>query len=409
MVTALTVRQALGRTNVAVSSLGLGTASIGNLYRAVDDTTAADTVRAALAAGMTYFDTAPHYGLGLAEERLGAVLGRSTDAVVSTKVGRSLEPNDSPNPGDDLEAGFAVPARWTRRWDFTRDGVLRSLDESRRRLRRDRIDVVFIHDPDDHMDEALDSALPTLVELRDAGVVGAIGAGMNSAPLLARFVETGAVDVVLLAGRYTLLEQGALDDLLPAAIEYGVSVVIGGVFNSGILTRDDVSADALYNYVQAPAQLLQRARRLATVCRDHRVTLPAAAMQFPLAHPAVACVLVGAASAAHVDEAVRWSSAAIPAALWQDLAAAGLLRADAPTPTADSLKIDAHHHLWDPARRHYPWMAGPALEPIRRRYGVEDLRAETAGAGVLATVLVQTVSDMSETEEFLATAIDSGG
>ncbi len=336
MVTALTVRQTLGRTNVAVSSLGLGTASIGNLFRAVDDTTAADTVRAALAAGMTYFDTAPHYGLGLAEERLGAVLGRSTDAVVSTKVGRSLGPNDSPNPGDDLEAGFAVPARWTRRWDFTRDGVLRSLDESRRRLGRDRIDVVFIHDPDDHMDEALDSALPTLVELRDAGVVGAIGAGMNSAPLLARFVETGVVDVVLLAGRYTLLEQGALDDLLPVAIEYGVSVVIGGVFNSGILTRDDVSADALYNYVQAPAQLLQRARRLAAVCRDHRVTLPAAAMQFPLAHPAVACVLVGAASAAHVDEAVRWFSAAIPAALWQDLVAAGLLRADAPTPTADS-------------------------------------------------------------------------
>ena len=214
--------------------------------------------------------------------------------------------------------------------------MLRSLDESRRRLGRDRIDVVFIHDPDDHMDEALDSALPTLVELRDAGVVGAIGAGMNSAPLLARFVETGVVDVVLLAGRYTLLEQSALDDLLPAAIEYGVSVVIGGVFNSGILTRDDVSADALYNYVQAPAQLLQRARRLAAVCRDHRVTLPAAAMQFPLAHPAVACVLVGAASAAHVDQAVGWSSAAIPNALWQDLVAAGLLRADAPTPTADS-------------------------------------------------------------------------
>ena len=180
------------------------------------------------------------------------MLGRSTDAVVSTKVGRSLEPNDSPNPGDDLEAGFAVPARWTRRWDFTRDGVLRSLDESRRRLGRDRIDVVFIHDPDDHMDEALDSALPTLVELRDAGVVGAIGAGMNSAPLLARFVETGVVDVVLLAGRYTLLEQDALDDLLPAAIEHGVSVVIGGVFNSGILTRDDVSADALYNYAPGP-------------------------------------------------------------------------------------------------------------------------------------------------------------
>ena len=205
MVVALTAQRLLGRTSISVSSLGLGTAALGNLYQAVDNTTAAGAVRAALAAGMTYFDTAPHYGLGLAEQRLGAVLSRSTDAVVSTKVGRLLEPNERPEPGDDLAAGFAVPAYWTRRWDFTRDGVLRSLDESRRRLGRDRIDVVFVHDPDDHMDEALDSALPTLVELRDAGVVGAIGAGMNSAPLLARFVETGVVDVVLLAGRYTLI------------------------------------------------------------------------------------------------------------------------------------------------------------------------------------------------------------
>ena len=323
----------LGRTSVAVSSLGFGTASIGNLYRPVDESTAAGAVGAALAAGITYFDTAPHYGLGLAEQRLGAVLARSTDAVVSTKVGRLLEPNDEPNPGDDLAAGFAVPARWTRHWDFTRDGVLRSLDESRRRLGRDRIDVVFIHDPDDQMDEALDSALTTLVELRDAGVVGAIGAGMNSAPSLARFVESGVVDVVLLAGRYTLLEQDALDDLLPAAVERRTSVVVGGVFNSGILSRDDVR-DTRYNYGPAPAHLVQRARRLAKVCRDYGVTLPAAALQFPFGHPAVACVLVGAASAEHVNQAAAWIDVPIPSDLWAELAGEGLLHPNAPIPTS---------------------------------------------------------------------------
>ena len=331
---ALTDQRLLGRTSVSVSSLGLGTAPLGNLYGAVDDTTAAGAVGAALAAGVTYFDTAPHYGLGLAEQRLGAALGRSTDVVVSTKVGRLLEPNDRPDPGDDLAAGFAVPARWTRRWDFTRDGVLRSLEESRRRLGRDRIDVVFIHDPDDHMDEALDSALPTLVELRAAGIVGAIGAGMNSASLLARFVETGVVDVVLLAGRYTLLEQEALDDLLPAAVERGTSVVVGGVFNSGILARHDVPADTRYNYAPAPAHLVQRARRLAAVCRSHGVTLPVAALQFPFAHPAVACVVVGAASARHVTQASAWMNVPVPRDLWSELAGEGLLRDDAPIPTS---------------------------------------------------------------------------
>ena len=252
---------------------------------------------------------------------------------MSTKVGRLLEPNDTPEPGDDLGDGFAVPARWARRWDFTRDGVLRSLDESRRRLGRERIDVVLIHDPDDHMDEALDAALPTLVELRDAGVVGAIGAGMNSAPLLARFVATGVVDVVLLANRYTLLEQGAIDDLLPAATGHDTSVVIGGVFNSGILASDDVPADARYDYGEAPALLVDRARRLADVCRSHGVSLPAAALQFPLAHPAVACVLVGAASAEQVTQAVAWMNDRIPDDLWPELVAAGLLHPEAPTPS----------------------------------------------------------------------------
>jgi D-threo-aldose 1-dehydrogenase len=328
----LAPHRALGRTNVVVSRLGFGTAPIGNLYRAIDDRTAEDAVAAALGAGIDYFDTAPHYGLGLAEQRLGAALARSPDTVVSTKVGRLLEPNEAADPGDDLASGFAVPARWTRRWDFSRDGVLRSLDDSRRRLGRDRLDVVLIHDPDDHLDEALDAALPTLVELRQAGVVGAIGAGMNSAPLLTSFVDTGVVDVVLLAGRYTLLDQDALDDLLPAAAKRGVSVIVGGVFNSGILTRDDVQADARYDYQLAPTHVVARARRLASVCRDHGVALPAAAVQFPFAHPAVASVVLGLASAEQVDQATAWLDAPIPGDLWSNLTSEGLLRADAPAP-----------------------------------------------------------------------------
>jgi D-threo-aldose 1-dehydrogenase len=328
----LAPHRALGRTNVVVSRLGFGTAPIGNLYRAIDDRTAEDAVAAALGAGIDYFDTAPHYGLGLAEQRLGAALARSPDTVVSTKVGRLLEPNEAADPGDDLASGFAVPARWTRRWDFSRDGVLRSLDDSRRRLGRDRLDVVLIHDPDDHLDEALDAALPTLVELRQAGVVGAIGAGMNSAPLLTSFVDTGVVDVVLLAGRYTLLDQDALDDLLPAAAKRGVSVIVGGVFNSGILTRDDVQADARYDYQLAPTHVVARARRLASVCRDHGVALPAAAVQFPFAHPAVASVVLGLASAEQVDQALAWLDAPIPGDLWSNLTSEGLLRADAPAP-----------------------------------------------------------------------------
>jgi D-threo-aldose 1-dehydrogenase len=326
----VTVR--LGGTDVEVSSMGLGTAPLGNLYAPIDDHEAAAVVATARSLGITYFDTAPHYGLGLAERRLGAALAGDDDVVVSTKVGRVLEPNPDPDPGHDLDEGFAVAARFTRRWDFSAVGVVRSLDDSRERIGRERIEVVLLHDPDEHMDQALAEALPALVELRDAGVVGAIGAGMNSSAPLARFVETGMVDVVLLAGRYTLLEQGALDDVLPLAIEAGTSVIIGGVFNSGLLARVDVADDARYEYAPAPAEQVARARRIAAVCRAHDTALPAVALQFPLAHPAVAAVLVGAASAAELVEDDAHRGTEIPAELWSALVADGLLRADAPVP-----------------------------------------------------------------------------
>lgn len=323
----------VGNSTVEVSTLSLGTSGIGNLYRPMDDAVAASIVDAALTAGVTYVDTAPHYGLGLAEQRIGAAIAGVPGVAVSTKVGRILEPNPVADPGDDLaDGGFAVEARWRRRWDFSRDGVLRSLDDSTKRLGRDHIDIVFVHDPDDHMAEALGDALPALVELRDAGVVGAIGAGMNSAPLLARFVRTGAVDVVLLAGRYTLLEQEALADVLPAADSTGTSVVIGGVFNSGLLARANVAHDARYDYEEAPPELMRRARRLADVCRDHGTTLPAAAVQFPLAHPCVASVLVGVSSVKQMVDNVDHHQATIPLDLWPALVEKGLLRADAPVP-----------------------------------------------------------------------------
>jgi D-threo-aldose 1-dehydrogenase len=312
--------------------MGLGTAPLGNLYTAIDDDEARRIVETALALGIDYFDTAPHYGLGLAERRLGAVLGAPTDAVVSTKVGRLLEPTEETDPGDDLANGFAVPATLRRRWDFSAAGVQRSLDDSRRRLRRERIDVVYIHDPDEHMEQALAEALPALVELRRTEVVGAIGAGMNSSVQLARFVATGSVDVVLLAGRYTLLEQDALDDVLPAAAETGSSVVIGGVFNSGLLARPEVADNARYEYAPAAPERLARARRIAAVCRRYGTSLPAAAVQFPLAHPAVACVLVGAASPGELIEDDERRREPIPDELWPALVEEGLLRADAPFP-----------------------------------------------------------------------------
>jgi D-threo-aldose 1-dehydrogenase len=311
--------------------LSFGAAPIGNLYREVGDEEAAATVAAAWEAGVRYFDTAPHYGLGLSERRLGAALrAYPRDAfVVSTKVGRVLEPQ--PAAGRD-PAGFAVPARFRRRWDFSRDGVLRSLDDSLERLGLDRVDVVFLHDPDDHWRAALTEAYPTLAELRAQGVVRAIGAGMTQAAMLAAFVRETDMDVLMLAGRYTLLEQGPLDELLPLCAERGVAVVAVGVFNSGLLALPRPPAGATYDYVPAPPELIARTHRIADVCERHGATLPAAALQFPLAHPAVVSVGVGCHTAAQVRRNAADVRAPLPAALWDELKALGLLRADAPVP-----------------------------------------------------------------------------
>jgi D-threo-aldose 1-dehydrogenase len=317
---------------VSLTSLSLGGAPIGNLYRPASEEDARGAVEAAWEAGIRYFDTAPHYGLGLSERRMGAVLRERPrdEYVVSTKVGRLLEPNPGAT-GDDDE-GFAVPATLRRRRDYSRDGVRRSLESSLERMGLDRIDVLFVHDPDDHYREVLDGAYPALHELRDQGVVRAIGAGMNQAEMLADFARNTDMDLLMLAGRYTLLEQDALDDLLPECERRNVFIVAAGVFNSGLLARDRPPDDAKYNYAEAPHALVERARRIAGVCARHGASLPAAALAFPLGHPAVASVCIGARSRAQIARNAELFEARLPGDLWAELRAEGLLREDAPVP-----------------------------------------------------------------------------
>ncbi|MET7683218.1 aldo/keto reductase [Streptomyces sp. NPDC005423] len=324
----------LGRSTVTVGGLGLGTAPLGNLYTEVTDEQAHETVDTAWRHGIRYFDTAPHYGLGLAERRLGAALRDRprTEFTVSTKVGRLLEPVRTAT-GDDLAHGFAVPATHRRVWDFSADGVRRSLDASLARLGLDRVDVVYLHDPDDHAEQAFREGYPALERLRAEGVVGAIGAGMNQTGMLTRFVRDTDVDVVLCAGRYTLLDQSALTGLLPAAEARSTSVVIGGAFNSGLLA--DPAPDATYDYTRAPAELLDRALRMKAVADRHGTTLRAAALAFCAAHPAVASVLAGARSAAQVRDCAEQFAAPVPSVFWHELWDAGLLPPDVPVPVEE--------------------------------------------------------------------------
>ena len=311
----------LGHSQQSVTELSLGGSAIGNLFTEVNDQAATAAIDAAWDGGIRTFDTAPHYGLGLSERRLGDALRHRPrqEYVISTKVGRLLQPAQPPY-GDDT-AGFAVPAAQVRVFDFSADGVRRSLEASLRRLGLDRIDVALIHDPDDHGEQALREAYPALERLRAEGSVRAIGVGMNQAEMLTRFVADTDVDVVLIAGRFSLLDQSAADTLLPAALERGVAVIVGGVFNSGLLAAP--ATGARFDYQVAPAALLTRARELEAVCAGFGVPLRAAAARFPLRHPAVASVLIGARTAAEVTDAIRLRDTYIPAALWDALAAIG--------------------------------------------------------------------------------------
>jgi D-threo-aldose 1-dehydrogenase len=314
-------------------SLGFGGAVIAGLHRWVDEETALAAVNTAWDVGIRYYDTAPHYGLGLSERRLGMVLrDRPRDEfTISTKVGRLLVPSPELAGTRDTE-GFDVPADYRREWDFSADGVRRSLESSLDRLGLDRVDIVLMHDPDDHWEQAVGEAYPALHELRAQGVVRSIGAGMNQWEMLERFVRETEVDTLMLAGRYTLLEQSALDTMLPLCVERKVAVLAAGVFNSGLLAVDRPPADANYNYEAAPSELHARALRIGAVCARHGVSVPHAAIAFVAAHPAVSSVVLGARDAAQVTRNAELFAKPVPAELWPDLVESGLLRVDAPVP-----------------------------------------------------------------------------
>jgi D-threo-aldose 1-dehydrogenase len=326
MVSSAEKRSEIRNTGTRVTALGFGAASIGNLYRPIDEETAMDAVSAAWEGGIRYFDTAPHYGLGLSELRLGAALrGRPrAEYTVSTKVGRLLVPNPAPN-GSDLEAeGFAVPDDYLRVRDYSRDGVLRSIESSLDRLGLDRLDIVYVHDPEDHMDAAIADAIPALIDLREQGVVGAVGAGMNIVEPLQRFVDETDVDVLMVAGRWTLVDHSA-GSLLSDCAAAGVAVVAAAPFNSGLLSRPDPTDDAMFDYGRAPSDVLETARAYARACVERGTQLPIAAIQFPLRDAAVASVVAGMRTRAQVALNISWINAPIDERLWAELPPAARL------------------------------------------------------------------------------------
>lgn len=315
--------------NLDVTSIGLGSAPLGGLFSAVSDADAEATLAAGWSAGIRFYDTAPLYGFGLAERRLGAFLRQQPREAyaISTKVGRLLRAPDGAAVEDDHYKG--VPALRPQ-FDFSYDGVMRSVEESLVRLGLDRVDVLLVHDPDDHYDAAVDGAFRALMRLRDDGTVKAIGSGMNQSEMLTRFAEAVPVDCFLLAGRYTLLDQGALDALFPVCAAKNIGILLGGIYNSGILANPHTGAK--FNYQDADAALVARALALDALCRKHGTELKAAALQFCMAHPAVTVAVMGARNAAEVADNIAMSERTVPPAFWQELRAKNLVDARAPLP-----------------------------------------------------------------------------
>ncbi|MFE7352536.1 aldo/keto reductase [Streptomyces sp. NPDC057543] len=308
----MTDRPAANRLPFILPGFGMGTAPLGGLFEAVSDQEAAATLKTAAEAGITYFDTAPRYGHGLAEERLGRLLAPSagTDPVISTKTGWLLRPRPDGSPGE-------VITDWTER------GIRESLEASLIRLGRSSVDILYLHDPDDYPDEIRRTAYPAVRKLRDEGLIRAVGFGMNHSGPLASYVAEFEVDVVLIAGRFSLLDHEALTTLLPLCAKTGTAVVVGGVFNTGLLA--DPSPGAMFNYRPAPAEALERARQCRALCDAYAVPLPAAAIQFPLLHAAVNSVVLGCRSAAEVTANAAAARFPIPDELWQRLARAGFV------------------------------------------------------------------------------------
>lgn len=316
----------LGRAGLSVTTLSFGGAVIGSLFREVSNVDAQGALQSAWDSGVRYFDTAPHYGLGLSERRHGEFLSGKdrTSYVLSTKVGRLVRPNPDFDGGLDDE-GFAVSAKNHRVLDYSRDGIFRSLEESLERLGVDSIDIVFVHDPDNHEREALEGAFPALEELRGQGVIRSYGAGMNQSAMLTRFLDQTDLDVVMCAGRFSLLDQSAANDLLPRAAKAGVSVVAAGVFNSGILATDTPQATAHYDYAPASPELIERVNGLAEACAELGYSLPQVAAQFPLLHPAVQSVCLGARNAKQSSRNAALFQTEVPRHVYAQLVERGLL------------------------------------------------------------------------------------
>lgn len=302
--------------------LGYGAANVGNLYRALTDEQASRILETAWDCGIRYFDTAPHYGLGLSERRLGAFLTTKprSDYVVSTKVGRLLRPNPAGAGRLDDEHDFAVPADLERVWDFTADGVRRSLDDSLERLGLDSVDIVYLHDPERYdLRRGLDEGLPALAKLREEGLVRAIGVGSMDTDALLATVRSGVLDLLMVAGRLTLADQSAAEQVLPECRTQGVGIVDAAVFNSGLLASAAPSADSRFDYAPVPPELLARVRRIADVCAEYDVPLPVAAVQFPFQEPVVRSVVVGGATPEQVRQNAANLARDIPAGLWERL------------------------------------------------------------------------------------------
>ena len=338
----ITERRRIGATDLYTTSIGYGSAPLGNRFRALAEDTCRDLVDDAWDRGVRLFDTAPMYGHGLAENRLGSALrGRPRDQyLLATKVGRLLRPSP-PNPDDDMWTGLPPMGIV---YDYSYDGAMRSIDDSLQRMLTDRIDIVFIHDCDRYghgdnqpavFDQAITGAARALIELRDQGVIGAVGMGVNEADVCVAAAHRADFDVFLLAGRYTLLEQESLDDLLPLCADTGISLILGGIFNSGVLATGAV-AGAHHNYGPPADAVVARVHAIETVCRQYGVPIAAAALQFVLAHPAVASALVGASTRDQQAANMAALGADIPDGVWNDLRLAGLIRPDAPTPAFTS-------------------------------------------------------------------------
>ncbi len=341
-------KQEIGRQGLEVTQLGMGGAALGNLYAVVDENGAAETIASAYTAGIRYFDTAPLYGYGRSENRLGLELLRYNrdEFVISTKVGYSLVPRTAEEPP---ESPFVDVPPLDKEFDFSRDAVLRSFEESLKRLQTDYIDILFIHDPDEgisiqpdfddpysvsHFSRAMDQVYPALDELRAQKVVKAVGAAMNQWQMLHDFAVEGDFDCFLLAGRYTLLEQEPARRFLPLCEEKGIRIVIGGPYNSGILATGAVEG-AYYNYLPATPEVLDRTRRIQHVCARHNVSLQAAALQFPFGHPSIASIIPGARSAAEIEANVGFFEEAIADDFWTDLRDQSLVAEEAPLPVSD--------------------------------------------------------------------------